>query len=119
MEQPKSYQDGTNRLCKLLRSLYGLKQTPRCWNRRFTEFLKKCGLQQSSSDACLFIRNHPIELIVMFYVDDGLNEKFLEKLKEEFQITVCSSRRYPGMKIEKTLNGNIFISQEFYTNKMF
>ncbi|KAG5878389.1 hypothetical protein JTB14_034726 [Gonioctena quinquepunctata] len=36
MEQQTSYQDGTNRVCKLLRSFYGLKQAPRCWNRRFT-----------------------------------------------------------------------------------
>lgn len=29
MEQPQGYEDGTDRLCKLQRCLYGLKQSPR------------------------------------------------------------------------------------------
>jgi hypothetical protein len=41
-------------VCLLERSLYGLKQSARYWNRRFSDFLLKYNLQQSLNDPCLF-----------------------------------------------------------------
>ncbi|XP_029156132.1 uncharacterized protein LOC114928935 [Nylanderia fulva] len=37
MDQPEGFQDGTDRVCKLEKSLYGLTQSPRCWNKKFKE----------------------------------------------------------------------------------
>jgi len=31
MKQPPGYEDGTGRVCRVLRSLYGLKQLPKLW----------------------------------------------------------------------------------------
>nr|GFD03750.1 retrotransposon protein, putative, Ty1-copia subclass [Tanacetum cinerariifolium] len=44
MEQPEGYVDPKypNRVCKLQRSIYGLKQALRQWNKRFDEEIKKC-----------------------------------------------------------------------------
>lgn len=42
-EQPKGFEDGTGRVCKVQKSLYGLKQSSRCCNKRFTQFLLKYG----------------------------------------------------------------------------
>lgn len=36
MQQPIGYEDGTKRVCKLQKGIYGLRQAPRCWNKRFT-----------------------------------------------------------------------------------
>lgn len=33
MKQPEGFTDNPNLVCKLKKSLYGLKQSPRCWNQ--------------------------------------------------------------------------------------
>ena len=73
IKQPEGFEDGTGRVCRLQRSLYGLKQSPRCWNERLVNFLKHMGLIQSSADPCLFSRvKENKRLLVAVYVDDGV-----------------------------------------------
>ena len=73
MSQPEGYVDGSERVCKLKKSLYGLKQSLRCWNKKFTLFLSKHGFQQSEADPCLYIRSSEgRKLMLALYVDDGL-----------------------------------------------
>jgi hypothetical protein len=56
MEQPEGCNDGSQRVCKLLRSLYGLKQSPRCWNKRLKDVLMNLEFQESTADPCLYFR---------------------------------------------------------------
>ncbi len=35
MTQPAGFEEGGNKLCHLLKSIYGLKQGPQCWNEAF------------------------------------------------------------------------------------
>jgi hypothetical protein len=42
-------------VCRLRKSLYGLKQDPRAWNDRFTGFLPNLGFQASLADPSLFV----------------------------------------------------------------
>lgn len=73
MEQPRGYGDGTERVCRLQKSLYGLKQASRCWNRKFRDFLFKLRFKQSNADPCLHILMKEGRIIlVILYVDDGL-----------------------------------------------
>lgn len=61
----------SQQVCKLKKSLYSLKQAPRQWNRRLTEFLFSLGFLQYKYDYSLFTQhldNQVIYLIV--YVDD-------------------------------------------------
>ena len=57
MQQPKGFiHKGEEHLvCKLKKSLYGLKQSPRCWNTALDKQLKEMGFVQSTSDPCLYI----------------------------------------------------------------
>ena len=58
-------------VCKLQRSLYGLKQASRQWNAKLTSTLLDSGFQQSKADYFLFTKRSPTGLtIVLVYVDD-------------------------------------------------
>lgn len=82
--------------------------------------MKKAGLKNSTADPCLFYRNHDgTVLYVAIYVVDGLvgnNEeevqRFLERLKTEFKITIGSLNNFLVMKIECQDDGSITVSQE-------
>ncbi|GBO32963.1 hypothetical protein AVEN_172951-1 [Araneus ventricosus] len=73
MQQPEGYSDGTDRVCKLKRSLYGLKQASRYWNKHFGEFffLSELGFKTSEADSCLYIRDKDEKkLIVCMWMMD-------------------------------------------------
>ncbi|GJZ70962.1 putative RNA-directed DNA polymerase [Tanacetum coccineum] len=85
MKLPEGYFDiNDNRVCKLTKSLYGLKQTLRKWNEKLTSILKENGFEQSKNYPSLFIKSKNGVLIV--YVDDtvvtGNNIKEIEQVKQ-------------------------------------
>ncbi len=86
MQQPPGYiQPGNeNLVCKLKKSLYGLKQSPRCWNEKLCQHLKSLGFKESAADPCVFIRQQKKELqIIAVYVDDLiLVAKSSEEMKQ-------------------------------------
>ena len=72
MQQPEGYvKPGEEHLaCKLEKSLYGLKQSSRCWNKAFKESVEKLGFTQASADPCVFIRKTDTLTIIAIHVDD-------------------------------------------------
>ena len=128
MKQPQGYEDGTNRVCKLLKSLYGLKQSPRCWTERFTKFISNLKFYQSNADPCFYFYTEDDKLMLMtIYVDDGLVvasdesliDKFFSDLNREFKITSSKEvKSFLGLEINRLQDGSIFIHQSRYIERM-
>jgi len=60
-------------VCKLQRSLYGIKQASGPWNLELTRFLQSKGFIPSKSDYSLFLRNNKgLLTLILVYVDDLL-----------------------------------------------
>ena len=72
MQQPDGYKvsEKEHLVCKLNKFLYGLKQSPRCWNKAFQEYMELIGFTQSTADPCVYIRVTDTIAVVAVYVDD-------------------------------------------------
>ncbi|KAK1670678.1 hypothetical protein QYE76_058837, partial [Lolium multiflorum] len=75
MVQPKGFVDPKNadKVCKLQRSIYGLKQASRSWNRRFDKVIKDFGFIQCHGEACIYkkVSGSSVAFLIL-YVDDIL-----------------------------------------------
>ena len=90
MEQPPGFvaQGESGLVCRLRRSLYGLKQSPRAWFGHFSSVVQEFGMTQSTLDYFVFYHHTSsgqcIYLIV--YVDDiviiGSDHDGIQKLKQ-------------------------------------
>ena len=75
MEQPKGFEtrgaNGEKLVCKLKKSLYGLKQSGRNWNNMLHNYLLNEKFSQSSADPCVYVRNSESGCtILIVWVDD-------------------------------------------------
>jgi len=73
MEQPKGFVQGDRRktVCLLNKSLYGLKQGGRQWNKWLHKVLTKLNFMRTYSDASLYIYTcRDIRIIMPVFVDD-------------------------------------------------
>ena len=79
MKQPEGFisEKFPKKVCKLKKSLYGLKQSARVWNKQIDEYLKKSGYIQNTADPCIYYRVEEVEgrfitMIVGVYVDETI-----------------------------------------------
>lgn len=98
-------------MCKLNRALYGLKISPKRWNKRFSEEAQKLGLENDLHELCLFTwRKEGKIVVVLLYVDDMLvannDQEKLEKIKEKLNGTfetknLGEPKNFLGITIER------------------
>ncbi|GJX43241.1 retrotransposon protein, putative, ty1-copia subclass [Tanacetum coccineum] len=73
MVQPEGFVDPNHprKVCKLQRSIYGLKQASRSWNKRFDEEIKKFSFAQNLDKPCVYQKASGSNVtFLILYVDD-------------------------------------------------
>ncbi|GBL98908.1 Copia protein [Araneus ventricosus] len=115
MEQPIGYNDNSGRVCKLLKSLYGLKQAHRQWFKRFTNFIIRLNFQQLNCEACIFVRrSKKSEIFIVLYVDGLL---IAGSDDSEVGVVIQLLRNEFGMSKTEVANEFLGISFEYSHNK--
>lgn len=124
MPPPGFCRQGENVVCRLHKSLYGLKQASRSWFQRFSCAIQEIGFQQSKADYSLFtqVRGDSVT-VVLLYVDDmvitGNNEIAINDLKNFlsscFKIKDLGPLKYfLGIEVARSKAG-ITVCQRKYT----
>ncbi|KAL2239868.1 UNVERIFIED_CONTAM: Retrovirus-related Pol polyprotein from transposon RE1 [Sesamum indicum] len=123
MFPPAGCKVGPGLVCKLERSLYGLKQASRQWNVELTMRLQEFGFVQCAHDHCLFILHTGRGLIsLLVYVDDILLagdcidelQRVKSYLHDLFTIKDIGDARYfLGLEIARNSDG-IYLAQTKY-----
>src|SRR3990170_8819677 len=89
MMQPEGFIDpkDANKVCKLQRSIYGLVQASRSWNKHFDSVIKAYGFIKTFGEACIYkkVSGSSVAFLIL-YVHDillmGNDIEFLESIKE-------------------------------------
>ncbi|XP_070664508.1 uncharacterized mitochondrial protein AtMg00810-like [Malus domestica] len=115
-------------VCKLHKSIYGLKQSPRAWYAKLSHVLERVGFCRSNVDSSLFVRSSTSgKLVVLIYVDDlivtGDNMSEISALKQylnhKFAIKDLGILKYfLGIEMAHSHNG-CFLNQRKYVIDLF
>ena len=112
LEQPESFKvkGKENMVCKLKKSLYGLKQVPQQWYKKFDSFMMSQEYKWTFADPSVYVRRFHDDkfIILLLYVDDmlivGQDAHMIQKLKKKllkmFDIKdLGSAKHILGMEI--------------------
>jgi hypothetical protein len=125
VEKPQGFEthDRQTHVCRIKKSLYGLKKYPRAWYERMDNFLMGFGFTKSKADPNIYYKvEDGIPVILLLYVDDLFltreENPIIESkrnLATEFEMKYLSIMHYfLGLEVWKRQN-DIFLNQGKYT----
>ena len=125
MKIPQGFsKENETRVCRLRKSLYGLKQASRNWYKKFTTVLLTLGFKGSKADHSLFIyKEKGVFVATLIYVDDVIIvgndpvkiQHTKTHLNEKFSIKDLGVLKYfLGIEVARTPDG-LVLSQRKYT----
>ena len=131
MKQPEGFSSsrGEHLVCKLKKSIYGLKQASRQWYLKFHDVISSFEFVENIMDQCIYQKVSGSKIcFLILYVDDILlatNDKGLlyevkQFLSENFDMKDMGDASYViGIKIHRDrFQGILGLSQETYINKV-
>ena len=128
MTQPLGFRAAWKKrlISKLQKLLYGLKQFPRKWYKRFDKFMIGCAYTRSLYDSCIYFRKLPSGeyIYLLLDVDDilivSINRSSIDKLKvqlsSEFEMKdLGEAKKILGVEIERDrVKGKVSLTQKAY-----
>ena len=124
--QPKGFaiNGKEEKVYKLKKAFYGLKQEPRAWYSKIDSFFQERGFERSKNEPTLYLRQEGNNdfLVVCLYVDDiiymGLSHSIVAEFKSSmisrFEMTYLSFLHYfLGLEVKQGEDG-VFVSQKKY-----
>ncbi|CAI7818335.1 unnamed protein product [Closterium sp. NIES-54] len=117
MLQLEGLDDGSGRVCKLKKAIYGLNQAPRAWYHKLEETPLAGGFKKSECDHSLFLLQEKEQfLMLLVYVDDillfsessAMIERVEEMLEMQFKCLKMGDVKYfLGMHVERDLDKGV------------
>lgn len=127
MNQPQGFHDGSQNVCKLQKTLYGLKQSAQEWYKTISNYMVNLGYRISTVEPCVFLSNDPeLPRAIYLYVDDMLLiskkgtelKRLLKLLDEKFGVKDLGEPEFLlGIKVTRNKDG-IHLSQEAYVEEL-
>jgi hypothetical protein len=112
-----------NLVCRLHKSLFGLRQASRQWNQKLTKAIKILGYRQSNADPSLFVRSRPSSFTALLvYVDDiiltGNDSSEIHQVKQsldtQFHIKDLGALKFfLGLEVSRSKTG-LMLNQRKY-----
>ncbi|GKD60937.1 retrovirus-related pol polyprotein from transposon TNT 1-94, partial [Tanacetum coccineum] len=129
MNQPEGFiapgQEG--KVCRLVKSLYGLKQALKQWHQKFDHAMLESGFKINKCDKCVYVKDISSGYVILcLYVDDmlivGSNDKMIKSTKDMLKLKfdmkdMGLANVILGIKIIQTQNG-LVLSQVHYVDKI-
>ena len=132
MEQPEGFEvkGKQNPVCKLKKSLYGLKQVLRQWYKKFDSFMMDHKYKRTIVDQCVYFRkfSNGNFIILLLYIDDmliiGQDTTMINKLKNDLSQyfnmkNLGPAQQILAIKIVRDRKAKkIWLSQEKYVEQV-
>ena len=118
----------TDKVLRLNKSLYGLKQAARVWNKTLHQSMIKENFTQSKFDECLYVFENDKDIcFAIVHVDDMIfasnTQKVIDQktssLNKTFELkSLGNVTNYLGIEVSRNKKGHFAISQTNYINKI-
>ena len=131
MEQPQGYEESDRKryVCKLFKSLYGLKQAGQKWYDALCKALSEIGFKWSEADPAVFYAHEGNKIAILAcHVDDCtitgssqvLVQNYKDKLKQKYSLTDLGPANWLlGIKITRDVEAQtISLSQLTYIDSI-
>ena len=114
------FKGGEEKVYRLKKNLYRLKQAPRAWYNEIDTYFLKNNFQKSKSEATFYVKKEDVSIIIVcLYVDDllftGNDVKMMQNFKQDMMQAYEMSdlgllNYFLGIEVSQVKEG-IFISQ--------